>query len=99
MLDDTLYSPITPAFLTIPSGGICGDDLKILLVGTVPEDSKDYPEIIITGPNNTEALHVKIGVIEDVVWRWGVLTDVPQNNVGEAGDGTTIDFDEPFMIT
>ena len=98
-LDATLYSPNIPASLVIPSGGICGDEQKILLVGTVPEDSKDYPEIIITGPNDTEALHIKIGVIEEVVWRWAVVTDVPVSNVGTAGDGTTIDFDEPFMIT
>ena len=99
LLDDMLYSPNTPAPLSIPSGGICGDDLKILLVGAVPEESKEYPEIIITGPNDTEALHVKVGVVEDVVWRWAVLTNVPIENVGVDGDGTTIDFDEPFTIT
>ena len=99
MLDATLYSPKIPASLIIPSAGICGDDQKILLVGTIPEDSKDFPEIIITGPNDTEALHVKIGVIEEVVWRWAVLTNVPVSTVGTAGDGTTIDYDKPFMIT
>jgi hypothetical protein len=96
---DALYSASTPASLIIPSGGICGDDLKIVLVGSVPEESKKFPEMIITGPNDTEALHIKIGVVEDVVWRWAVLTNVSVENVGSDGDGTTIDFDEPFIIT
>ena len=65
----------------------------------MPEDSKEYPEIVLIGPNDTEALHVKLGVVEDVVWRWAVLTNVTVDNVGNVGDGTTIDFDEPFMIT
>ena len=96
--DDMLYSPSMPATLSIPTGGICGDDLKMLIVGSVPKDGEDYPEIIVSGPNGTEALHVKIGVVEDVVWRWAVVTDVAVDNVGTEGDGTTIDFDEPFMI-
>ena len=99
---DALYSPSTPVSLVIPLGGICGDDLKIVLVGSVPEDSEEFPEMIITGPNETEALHIKIGVVEDVVWRWAVpavLTNVSVENVGFDGDGTTIDFDEPFIIT
>ena len=70
-----------------------------MLVGSVPEDSEEFPEMIITGPNETEALHIKIGVVEDVVWRWAVLTNVSVENVGSDGDGTTIDFDEPFIIT
>ena len=96
---DALYSATTPVSLVIPSGGICGDDLKIVLVGSVPEESKKFPEMIITGPNDTEALHIKIGVMEDVVWRWAVLTNVSVENVGSGGDGTTIDYDEPFIIT
>ena len=96
---DALYSPSTPVSLVIPSGGICGDDLKIVLVGSVPEDSEEFPEMIITGPNETEALHIKIGVVEDVVWRWAVLTNVSVENVGSDGDGMTIDFGEPFLIT
>ena len=96
---DALYSPSIPASLVIPSGGICGDDLKMVIVGSVPEKSKECPEMIISGPNETEALHIKIGVVEDVVWRWAVLTNVSVENVGSDGDGTTIDFDEPFIIT
>ena len=68
-----------------------------MIVGTVPADSQDYPEIIITGPNATEALHVKIGVAEDVLWRWAVV-GAAVGYVGTEGDGTTIDYDEPFII-
>ena len=93
-----LYSPSIPTSLMLHAGGICGDDFKILIVGTVPENSGKHPEIVITGPNNTEALHIKLGVLEEVVWRWAVPTNVSVGNVGEDGDGTTIDLDEPFLI-
>ena len=73
-------------------------DKKIMIVGTIPANSKDYPEIMIAGPNGTEALHIKIGVVEDVVWRWAVLaTEV--GHAGAEGDGTTVDYDEPFVMT
>ena len=98
--DSMLYSATTPATLPFPPGGICGDDFKIVVVGAAPEDSEEYPEIVVTGPDNTEALHIKLGILEDVVWRWAVLNDTigPIENVGEEGDGTTIDFDEPFLL-
>ena len=87
-----------PASLKIPSGGVCSENLKIMIVGIVPEDSKENPEIIITGPDESEALHVKIGVLEDAVWRWAVPTNVTVGTVGAEGDGNSIDFDEPFII-
>ena len=96
--DDMLYSPSMPATLSIPTGGICGDDLKMLIVGSVPKDGEDYPEIIVSGPNGTEALHIKIGVVEDVVWRWAVLATAV-GHAGAEGDGTTVDYDEPFVMT
>ena len=98
--NNMLYSAITPATLPFPPGGICGDSFKIVIVGAAPEDAKDFPEIVVTGPNKTEALHIKLGILEDVLWRWAVLNDTigPVENVGEEGDGTTIDFDEPFLL-
>ena len=69
------------------------------MVGSVQEGSDAYPEIVVYGPNKTEAFHVRIGILEEAIWRWGVLTNVSIENVGDIGDGTTIDFDEPFQIT
>ena len=98
--NNMLYSAITPATLPFPPGGICGDSFKIVIVGAAPEDNEDYPEIVLRGATNTEALHIKLGILEDVLWRWAVLNDTigPVENVGEEGDGTTIDFDEPFLL-
>ena len=88
-----------PASLKIPTGGVCDESIKVLIVGSVPEDSKDYPEMIIIGPDNSEAFHVRIGVLEKVVLRWAVPYNVSVGNFGVDGDGTTIDFGEPFILT
>ena len=77
---------------------MCSEDTKFLLVGTVPEESLEYPEIIVFDPDEREAIHVRIGIMEDTVWRWGVASNVSVNNAGDVGDGTTIDFDEPFQL-
>ena len=95
----SVYSASTPVSLQLPEGGVCGELIKILVVGVVPTGSSEHPEIIIKGPNNTEALHVKIVVEEEVVFRWAMLVDeVPMVLSGQEGEGTTIDYDEPFVI-
>ena len=36
--------------------------------------------------------------VQEFIQRWGVLEDSPVELVGDPGDGTTIDLDEPFLL-
>ena len=54
---------------------------------------------IVFGQNDTnEAFHMHFDIRNDVVSRWGMLDNVTQERVGSPKDGTTIDFDEPFLL-
>ena len=46
-----------------------------------------------------EAFHMLVDVPNDVVQRWGVVDNETLELQGEAGEGTTIDVEEPFVIT
>ena len=54
---------------------------------------------IVFGQNDTnEAFHMHFDIRNDFVSRWGMVDNVTQEQVGSPGDGTTIDFDEPFLL-
>ena len=36
--------------------------------------------------------------VQEFIQRWGVVEDSPVELVGDPGDGTTIDLDEPFLL-
>ena len=46
-----------------------------------------------------EAFHMLVDVPNDVVQRWGVVDNETLELQGEVGEGTTIDVEEPFVIT
>ena len=39
-----------------------------------------------------------VDIKNEVVQRWAVLNNETQEILGEPGEGTSIDFDEPFVI-
>ena len=45
-----------------------------------------------------ESFHILIDIANDVITRWGVYENVTQELLGQPGEGTSIDFDEPFVI-
>lgn len=51
------------------------------------------------GQNDTnEAYHLHFDIRNDFVSRWGMVDNVTMDTVGAPGEGTTIDFDEPFLL-
>lgn len=100
LIGDKEFNPKIPFFLPIPEGGICEGDLKVVIVGNIPTDGKTYPEFVVKGPGpRDEAFHVMIGLEEETVWSWGVNNGSMEGQQGEAGEGTTIDVEEPFVLT
>ena len=96
----SIYNPRLPLSMVFPGYEFClnNGDLFII-VGEIPAKSRSNLEIIFATDNsNYEAFHFKIDVENDVIQRWGVVDNVTENLMGSRLEGTTIDFDEPFMI-
>ena len=55
-------------------------------------------EIIFATEGIDEAFHVMVDIKNEVVQRWAVFENETQEILGEPGEGTSIDFDEPFVI-
>lgn len=53
--------------------------------------------VIILNICQDESFHILIDLNLDMIQRWGTLSGV-REGVGEPGEGTTIDTDEPFML-
>ena len=45
-----------------------------------------------------EAYHVSVDIKNEMVQRWAVFENVTQEIFGAPGDGSSIDFDEPFVL-
>jgi hypothetical protein len=92
------YNPSLPLVMKFPGPDFCDGDGKMLVVGKIPLDAKKLPEIVFRGNGSDEAFHIQIDSELEFVSRWGVYTNETMGKVGVAGDGTTIDTDEPFIL-
>ena len=45
-----------------------------------------------------EAFHVLVSPVQEYVQRWAVIQNTTTGLVGQPGDGTTIDLEEPFIL-
>ena len=86
----------------------------MLVVGRFPLESKHPLEIVFRGAGKREAFHVLVDPgdqmtqsvvdnltifpVQELIQRWAVLEDSSVELVGDPGDGTTIDLDEPFLL-
>ena len=55
-------------------------------------------EIIFATEAIDEAFHIMVDIKNEVVQRWAVFNNETKEILGEPGEGTSIDFDEPFVI-
>ena len=92
------FSPDIPFAIGFPGEGICNTQ-KILIVGVVPQTVKNNPEFILTTENGNEPFHVMIDKADNVIYRWGMVDGEMVGKQGESGDGTSIDYSEPFTMT
>ena len=95
----SVYNPDIPLEMSFPGPQFCGDNQEqMLVVGTIPLQGEEPPEIIFAGEGLDEAFQVRIDTDRQVVSRWGVMENITQGEQGEPGEGTTIDRDEPFVL-
>ena len=95
----TIYDPQLPLDMTFPGPDFCEEnDQQMLLVGRIPSTSKAPLEIIFSVNNTEEAFHVLVEPAQEYVQLWSVQGGLKTNVVGQQGDGTTIDLDEPFIL-
>ena len=85
--------------MKFPGPEFCGDNnQKLMIVGRIPEDGKDLPEFAFLSEGINEAFHLQIDPDNEFLARWAVVANVTTTPIGEPGDGTTIDRNEPFVI-
>ena len=93
------YNPKLPFKMKFPGPDFCGDNnQKLMIVGRIPEDGKELPEFAFLSEGIDEAFHLQIDPDNEFLARWAVVANVTTSVIGEPGDGTTIDRDEPFVI-
>ena len=98
-LEFAKYNPAIPLRMKFPGVDFCGDfDQKLLIVGTISAESSEKPEIIFYGFDGEEAFHIFIDIENKFIDRWGFINGVETKREGVPGDGTTIGYDEPFVL-
>ena len=66
---------------------------------TIHFQKKKKPfEVVFSTESIDEAYHVSVDVKNEVVQRWAVSQNITQEVFGYPGDGSSIDFDEPFVL-
>ena len=92
------YNPSLPLVMAFPGADFCSGEAKMLVVGKIPLDGDEPPDLVFRGPGSEEAFHVRIHADLEYIERWGVASNVTLGQAGGEGDGTTIDRDEPFIV-
>ena len=93
------YNPNLPLDMKFPGPEFCGDNRKrMMVVGKIPANSRDMPEIVFRGADTDEAYHLRIDAQGEFVERWAVVQNTTSARAGSPGDGTSIDMDEPFTL-
>ena len=94
-----MYNPDLPMTLKFVGQEFCGDNQdQMLVVGKIPADSEERPEIIFRGNGTDEAFHIRLDVDAEYVERWANSQNATTGAAGYPGDGTSVDRDEPFVI-
>ena len=85
--------------MKFPGPEFCEDNnQKLMIVGRIPEDGKELPEFGFLSEGIDEAFHLQIDPDNEFLARWAVVANLTTSVIGQPGDGTTIDRDEPFVI-
>ena len=110
----TIYDVTLPQKMNFPGDFCGGEGRIMLVVGRFPLESRHPLEIVFRGAGKREAFHVLVDPgdqmtqsvvdnlticpVQELIQRWAVLEDSSVELVGDPGDGTTIDLDEPFLL-
>lgn len=96
--ETSIYNPSLPFNMKFPKD-FCSDNGDVLMiVGSIPDKSKEHFEIVFPANGSDEAFHALLDLDRDVVQRWAFVDNATQEFQGEPFEGTTIDREEPFMI-
>ena len=97
--ESSKYSPRLPVSLKFPGSEMCTDGGIMLVVGTIPKKSRKPLQIVFYAEDGfDEAFHIVLNISFNYIERWGVFENVSTEHLGQPGDGTSIDYDEPFVM-
>ena len=94
----SLYNPKIPATLKFPGPTFCSKNTKLMVIGSIPKFVTSVPSILIADNEGNSGIHINIDLKKKMVARYSILNGTMSEIGGAAGDGTSIDFEEPFVL-
>ena len=69
-----------------------------MLIGNIPKTGKTVPSLFIASNMSNEGIHINLNLGKKVIERYSVTNGTKSNIDGKPGEGTSIDYDEPFVL-
>lgn len=93
------YNPKLPVTIPFPEDACGREGFGVMVVGKINSDKEESSaDFVFKTTNDDEAYHVAIALGYNTIFRYSVKNGTVAKVFGTAGDGTTIDLDEPFIM-
>lgn len=94
----SLYFPKIPATLKFPGPTFCSKNTKLMVIGSIPKSDKTVPAMLIADNAGNKGISINIDLKNQMIERYSELNGTKSEIGGAIGDGTSIDFEEPFIL-
>ena len=93
------YNPDLPVVIPFPETACSREGFGVMVVGKIHSEEVDSSaDFVFKTSDDDEAFHVAIAIGYNTVYRYAVKNGTVSKAFGAAGDGTTVDLDEPFVL-
>ena len=69
-----------------------------MLIGYIPKTVRYVPALLVASNMSNEGIHINLNLKNQVIERYSVSNGTKSSIDGLPGDGTSIDYDEPFVL-
>ena len=69
-----------------------------MLIGYIPRTVRHVPALLVASNMSNEGIHINLNLKNQVIQRYSVTNGTKSTIDGLPGDGTSIDYDEPFVL-
>ena len=69
-----------------------------MIIGYIPKTVRSVPALLVASNMSNEGIHINLNLKNQVIERYSVTNGTKSSIDGMPGDGTSIDYDEPFVL-
>lgn len=69
-----------------------------MIIGNIPKTVRSVPALLVASNMSNEGIHINLNLKNKVIERYSVVNGTKSSIDGLPGDGTSIDYDEPFVL-